>query len=155
MIFFLFFFPGKRIWVGLGWLGNLNHLGCRGLFYSCIHTVEFLLPISLFSSLPLPLSPIVDQASPSAPPSPNNSPPPPGIFSCLFPPFFFLSITGKVKSGEIEACVIRTMDAAGGCACFHLCICMCCSGGDLDGKRDRGGKFYFISFFKKIYPLYA
>lgn len=129
---FLFFFRKKNMGLA-GWLGNLNHLGCRDLFYSCIHTVEFLLSTALFSSLPLPLSPIVDKASPSPPPSPNNFPPPPGIFSYLFPPFFF-SIKGKVKSGEIKA-LIRTMDAAGGCACFHLCICLCCFGGGKGSGR--------------------
>lgn len=93
---FLFFFRKKNMGLA-GWLGNLNHLGCRDLFYSCIHTVEFLLSTALFSSLPLPLSPIVDKASPSPPPSPT----PTRHFLIPFSPiFFFNNRQSKVRRNK-------------------------------------------------------
>lgn len=102
------------------------------------------------SSLFVPPSPSLSNCRQSFPfpyPFPQQLPTPTRHFLIPFSPIFF-PIKGKVKSGEIKA-LIRTMDAAGGCACFHLCICLCCSGGVLEGGRDRGGENFFIFYLKK------
>ena len=135
--------------------GELESFGLSR-FILFLHTYcgVFATNISLF----VPPPPSLSNCRPSLPfPSPFSQqlPIPIRHFLIPFSPFFFLSITGKVKSGEIKVFVIRTKDAAGGCACFHLCICLCCSGGGLEGERDRRGKKKFIFFiFKKKSTLY-
>ena len=80
-----------------GWLRNLKYLGCRDLFHSYIHTVEFLLLTFLFYSLPLPLTP---QLSTNLFPGPPPPPPPPPFPS---PPPHILSLFLLFHKGQSKA----------------------------------------------------